>query len=102
MDINTSKPKFGTDGWRGIIGEDFNSLNCYLVANSLFKLSPNLKKVIIGYDTRKLSKEISTKIGNFYADKGIKVVFPINFDYSENKINTYMFKKIFRESIRVN
>ena len=74
MDTNTSKPKFGTDGWRGIIGEDFNSLNCYLVANSLFKLSPNLKKVIIGYDTRKLSKEISTKIGNFYADKGIKVI----------------------------
>ena len=23
---NDSKPKFGTDGWRGIIGKDFNSI----------------------------------------------------------------------------
>tara|TARA_B100000941_G_scaffold289191_1_gene267631 strand:- start:8077 stop:9495 length:1419 start_codon:yes stop_codon:yes gene_type:complete len=70
---NVSKPNFGTDGWRGIIGKDFNSKNCFLVAHSLFKLSANIKKVIIGYDTRQLSKEISHKICNFYTSKGIKV-----------------------------
>ena len=40
MNINVSKPRFGTDGWRGIIGEDFNSFNCLLVVTSLLKLSP--------------------------------------------------------------
>ena len=74
MNGDVSKPKFGTDGWRGIIGEDFNSLNCFLVANSLLKLSSNIKKVVIGYDTRKLSEEISQKIKNFYSLKGIDVL----------------------------
>lgn len=73
MNASVSKPKFGTDGWRGIIGEDFNSLNCFLVASSLLKLSSNIKKVVIGYDTRKLSNEISQKIKNFYSNKGIEV-----------------------------
>ncbi len=73
MILNGSRPKFGTDGWRGIIGKDFDTKNCFLVAASLLSLSPEIKKVVIGYDTRKLSKEISIKISNFYLSKGIKV-----------------------------
>ena len=69
-----SKPKFGTDGWRGIIGKDFNSKNCFLVANSLLNLSHKISKVVIGYDTRYLSKEISFKISNYYKSKGIEVI----------------------------
>ena len=71
---NDSKPKFGTDGWRGIIGKDFNSKNCFIVASSLLTLSNNISKVVIGYDTRDLSKEISFKISNFYKSKGIRVI----------------------------
>ena len=71
---NDSKPKFGTDGWRGIIGKDFNSKNCFIVANSLLTLSNNLSKIVIGYDTRDLSKEISFKISNYFKSKGIKVI----------------------------
>ena len=71
---NDSKPKFGTDGWRGIIGKDFNSKNCFIVASSLLTLSNNVSKIVIGYDTRNLSKEISFKISNFYKSKGIKVI----------------------------
>ena len=74
MNTNVSKPKFGTDGWRGIIGEDFNSFNCLLVVTSLLKLSPNLKKIIIGYDTRELSYEISIKIKKYLFDKGIDTI----------------------------
>ena len=74
MNQNDSKPKFGTDGWRGIIGKDFNSKNCFLVANSLLNLSHKISKVVIGYDTRYLSKEISFKISNYYKSKGIKVI----------------------------
>ena len=71
---NDSKPKFGTDGWRGINGKDFNSKNCFIVANSLLTLSNNLSKIVIGYDTRDLSKEISFKISNYFKSKGIKVI----------------------------
>ena len=71
---NDSKPKFGTDGWRGIIGKDFNSKNCFIVASSLLTLSNSISKVVIGYDTRDLSKEISFKISNFYKSKGIRVI----------------------------
>ena len=71
---NDSKPKFGTDGWRGIIGKDFNSKNCFILANSLLTLSNNLSKIVIGYDTRDLSKEISFKITNYFKSKGIKVI----------------------------
>ena len=71
---NDSKPKFGTDGWRGIIGKNFNSKNCFIVASSLLTLSNNISKVVIGYDTRDLSKEISFKISNFYKSKGIRVI----------------------------
>ena len=74
MNPNVSKPKFGTDGWRGIIGEDFNSFNCLLVVTSLLKLSPNLKKIIIGYDTRELSYEISIKIKKYLFNKGIDTI----------------------------
>ena len=74
MNTNVSKPKFGTDGWRGIIGEDFNSFNCLLVVTSLLKLSPNLKKIIIGYDTRELSYEISIKIKKYLFNKGIDTI----------------------------
>jgi len=71
---NDSKPKFGTDGWRGIIGKNFNSKNCFIVASSLLTLSNSISKVVIGYDTRDLSKEISFKISNFYKSKGIRVI----------------------------
>ena len=74
MNTNVSKPRFGTDGWRGIIGEDFNSFNCLLVVTSLLKLSPNLKKIIIGYDTRELSYEISIKIKKYLFNKGIDTI----------------------------
>ena len=74
MDTIVSKPRFGTDGWRGIIGEDFNSFNCLLVVTSLLKLSPNLKKIIIGYDTRELSYEISIKIKKYLFNKGIDAI----------------------------
>ena len=74
MTQNDSKPKFGTDGWRGIIGKDFNSKNCFIVASSLLTLSNNLSKIVIGYDTRDLSKEISFKISNYFKSKGIKVI----------------------------
>ena len=53
------KIKFGTDGWRGIIGFDFNLSNlsrvvvaaCQELHYQYYK-EVNSKKIIIGYDRR--------------------------------------------------
>ena len=67
--------KFGTDGWRGIIADDFKYENIDLIAWSLAafvkeKLS-NERGVIIGYDTRFNSKETAQRISRILLDSGI-------------------------------
>ena len=51
--------KFGTGGWRAIIGDDFVCENIRRVAAGIVKLAQELgkteKPVIIGYDRRFLS-----------------------------------------------
>lgn len=68
---------FGTDGWRGEIARDFNFDNIDLVAlatakyvNNNFKDNPT---VVIGYDTRFLSKEFAQEAAQVLAWQGITV-----------------------------
>ena len=72
--------KFGTDGWRGIIGEDFTFQNIIYLTEALSnhikntsETDPNNLKVIIGYDTRFLSKESASLISRVLADNSIHV-----------------------------
>ena len=69
--------KFGTDGWRAVIGEDFTFHNVRVVsqavADYLKKEIKKPKKVIIGYDTRFLSKEFAFASGLTLAGNGIRV-----------------------------
>lgn len=71
--------KFGTDGWRGVIGEDFNFHNVARVAEGLSGfLKRHLKKptgsVIIGYDCRFLSDEAAGIAACWLHEQGHKVV----------------------------
>ena len=56
--------KFGTGGWRAIIGEDFTKANIQLFAKAMadkMKAEKNDSKgIVIGYDRRFLSKETVT------------------------------------------
>ena len=72
--------KFGTDGWRGLIAKDFTYDNLDLVAlataNYIKKnqLKPNkAPSVVIGYDTRFLSKEFATEVALICASQDILV-----------------------------
>ena len=51
--------KFGTDGWRAVVGEDFNRKNVHTVIKSIGKyVFDNFgldKKIIIGYDPRNMA-----------------------------------------------
>lgn len=67
--------KFGTDGWRGVIGEDFNFNNVLRVAeglNGYLKqgLHKSRAKVIIGYDARFLAAEVAQMVGCWLFEKG--------------------------------
>jgi phosphomannomutase len=69
--------KFGTDGWRGLIGEDFNFANVRRVAAAIAsyvrKESSPSSGLVIGYDTRFLSEEAARVAAQEVAAAGIPV-----------------------------
>ncbi|MDP2599609.1 MAG: phosphoglucomutase/phosphomannomutase family protein [Deltaproteobacteria bacterium] len=60
--------RFGTDGWRAVIGEDFTPENVAIVAQAFADvyatLPENGKPVVIGYDRRNKSKESAELIAS--------------------------------------
>jgi phosphoglucomutase len=63
--------KFGTSGWRGIIGEDFTFANVRIamqgIANYLKKSGQKGSGVIVAYDTRFLSEKFSSEAAKILA-----------------------------------
>jgi phosphomannomutase len=72
------KIKFGTDGWRGLIGEDFNLANVRVVAKALAAYLRSRRKasagVVVGYDMRFLSEESAHCAAETLASEGIPVI----------------------------
>jgi phosphomannomutase len=71
--------KFGTDGWRAIISEEFTFDNVKIVGQALANfINKNRhtknKEIIVGYDTRFLSKEYAQLISCVLLANGIKVI----------------------------
>jgi len=70
---------FGTDGWRGLIARDFTFENVRYVALAAARYIKNISKesdfpsVVIGYDTRFLSKEFAEEAALVLAGQGIIV-----------------------------
>ena len=71
--------KFGTDGWRAIVGKDFNKENVEIVTNAIGKyIFDNYgiyKTIIIGYDPRNMAREFSMQCAKTLADNGFKVLY---------------------------
>ncbi len=70
---------FGTDGWRGLIARDFTFENIRYVALATARFIKNEFKdeeqpsVVIGYDTRFLSREFAEETASVLASEGILV-----------------------------
>jgi phosphoglucomutase len=68
--------KFGTSGWRGVIGEDFTFENVRIasqgVANYLKKSKQPGSGVIVAYDTRFLSEKFASEAAKILAFNGIQ------------------------------
>ncbi len=71
--------KFGTGGWRAIVGDDFTRENVCKVAGGILALikkeNKTDKPVIIGYDRRFLSESAAQWVAEVLAAGGIKVWF---------------------------
>src|SRR5436190_4155189 len=69
--------KFGTDGWRGIIADDFTFDNVRRVANGIaayvLKHEDPTGGVVVGYDTRFASKQAARITAEAIAEAGIPV-----------------------------
>ena len=73
--------KFGTDGWRGIIGFDFNLSNlsrvvvasCQELYYQYFE-ETNSKKILIGYDRRFMANEFAKEIASFVKGCGFEPI----------------------------
>ncbi|MBL7998175.1 MAG: phosphoglucomutase/phosphomannomutase family protein [Candidatus Kapabacteria bacterium] len=66
---------FGTDGWRGVIARDFTFDNLTLVALAAAAYVKKTEKkepsVVIGYDTRFMSRQFAEEAARIFASKGI-------------------------------
>ena len=72
--------KFGTDGWRAIIAEDFTFKNVERVAQAtadFWKSNPvagTEERVVVGYDRRFLSDEFARRTAEVLAGNGFLVL----------------------------
>src|SRR6266699_3875356 len=72
--------KFGTDGWRSVIADDFTFINVERVAQATADywaanpVAGTEKKVIIGYDRRFLSDQFARRAAEVFAGNDFGVV----------------------------
>ncbi len=75
--------KFGTDGWRGLIADDFTFGNVRRVARAIAgyvrKHEDPARGIVIGYDTRFASGRVARIVAQIVADAGIPVKLASDF-----------------------
>lgn len=70
--------KFGTDGWRAVVGKDFTQENVEIVTNAIGKYVFDefgiAKKIIVGYDPRNMAKEFALQCADLLSRSGFQVL----------------------------
>ena len=73
-----SNIKFGTDGWRAVVGKDFNEENVKTVTKAIGKyVFDNFgleKKIIVGYDPRNMALEFAQQASTQLSEYGFTVL----------------------------
>jgi phosphomannomutase len=74
-----AKIKFGTDGWRGVMADDFTFANLRRVAQAMARYAREEGKalergLVVGYDTRFLSAESARLAAEVCAEAGLRVI----------------------------
>ncbi len=91
-----SQIKFGTDGWRGIIADDYTFDNVRRVGNAIahyvHKNEDVSKGLVVGYDTRFQSHNFAEAISETLAEAGINV--RLSDDYTPTPALSYAVKNL--------
>ena len=86
--------KFGTDGWRGIIADDFTFENVRraagAIANYVIKREDPKRGVAVGYDTRFGSRSFAIAVAEVISAAGINVL--LANDYTPTPALSYAIK----------
>ena len=79
--MSKTQVKFGTDGWRAIISKEFTFENVEIVGQAVSEFIKSQKKpiykkkkLVVGYDTRFLSREYAETMACVLAANGMKVI----------------------------
>ncbi|MBD2295501.1 phosphoglucomutase/phosphomannomutase family protein [Anabaena sphaerica FACHB-251] len=82
MPILTSPIKFGTDGWRGVIGEEFTFERLAIVAPvaaqvlyDTYYSTVGSRTIIVGYDRRFMAEEFARVVADAVTAVGFDVLF---------------------------
>jgi phosphomannomutase len=90
----TQEIKFGTDGWRGLIADDFTFDNVRRVASAIagyvLKNEDSKRGVIVGYDARFASPRAAQIVAEVLAEAGIPV--KLANDYTPTPAVSYAVK----------
>ena len=88
--------KFGTDGWRGIIADDYTFDNVRRVGNAIAHYvhtnEDASKGLVVGYDTRFGSRSFAEAISEVIAAAGINV--RLSDDYTPTPALSYAVKNL--------
>lgn len=92
--MSANEIKFGTDGWRGVIAEDYTFENVRRVAGAIaayvLKTEDPRRGLVIGYDTRFGSRRFAQAAAEVIAQAGIPV--KISNDYTPTPALSYAVK----------
>jgi phosphomannomutase len=92
----TTSIKFGTDGWRGIIADDFTFDNVRRVAGAIaayvLKHEDAKRGVIVGYDTRFVSPQAARIVAEILAGAGVPV--KLANDYTPTPAISFAVKQL--------
>jgi phosphomannomutase len=88
--------KFGTDGWRGIIADDFTFDSVRRVggaiASYILKNEEAAHGLVVGYDTRFASRSFAESIGEVLANAGIPI--RLSSDYIPTSAVSFVVKEL--------
>jgi len=69
--------RFGTDGWRGVIGRDYTFSNVEVVSQAIADYiksqRPPSRELLVGYDTRFLARQFALRVAEVLAGNGFGV-----------------------------
>jgi len=66
--------KFGTDGWRAVIGQDYTFENLKIVSQAVADYLGSGKSIAVGFDTRFMSDRFAEVVCDIFRNNGIEVI----------------------------